>query len=188
MIRLPSLVALGLLAAACGPVPAGQALDLHPEMADPVVIASFKDTTIGPVGRANARTFTLKTPEQRDSLHERIEKERYLWRTTGPEDYRFLVRTQCFCPGGRGWLLIEVRRNQPLRAFDRTGKAVQLQDGDTFSIDQLFNNIDVWAAANPSVQLGFDPTLHFPAYAYTSASALPDTWSTIEVRGLRAMR
>ena len=179
---------LALLATACGPVPAGQALDLHPEIADPAVIASFKDTAVGTVARADARTFTLKTPEQRDALHERIEKERYIWRTTGPENYRFLLRTQCFCPGVRGWLLIEVRRNQPLRAWDRTGKAAQLRDWDTFSIDQLFDNLDISAASNPTVQVGFDPALHFPAYAYTTASQLPDTWSIIEVRGLKPMR
>src|SRR5256885_2652594 len=57
-----------------------------------------------------ARTFRLQTLGQRDSLRTALRGERTLWRASSPPDYRFLVRTGCFCPGVRGWLRSEERR------------------------------------------------------------------------------
>src|SRR5437879_4136643 len=148
------------------------------------VIAFFKDT--GPVVNfPETRTFNLQTPGQRDSLRTALSGERALWRASSPPDYRFLARTGCFCPGVRGWLLIEVRRGQPLRAWDRAGRSAALSDWDTFSIDGLFDMLERSADHDAAVQVSFDPGWHFPTYIYTRALPGPDMWAVIEARGLR---
>lgn len=148
------------------------------------VIAFFKDT-----GRVvtfpDARTFTLQTPAQRDSLRAALKRERTLWRAVSPPDYRFLLRTECFCPGMPGWLLMEVRSGKLLRAWDRTGKPFRLSDGDTFSIDGLFDYLERSADRDAQVRVHFDPRWHFPTYVYSNTPPGPDMWMVIEARGLR---
>src|SRR6266446_1830756 len=148
------------------------------------VIAFFKDTG-SVVNFPEARTFSLRTPGQRDSLRTALQGERALWRASSPPDYRFLVRTGCFCPGVRGWLLMEVRRGQPLRAWDRAGRSAALSDWDTFSIDGLFDMLERSADHDAAVQVSFDPRWHFPTYIHTRGSPGPDMWAVIEARALR---
>ena len=104
---------------------------------DTSILALFKNTAGVSVFSAEAQTFELQTPRERRSLHSSLRKERDLWQARKPRDYRFLLRVGCFCPGNRGWLLIDVRSGQPLRAWDRTGKSAALTNWDTFSIDGL---------------------------------------------------
>ena len=107
----------------------------------PGLLAFFNDTG-HVVTFPEARTFSLQIPGQRDSLRTALRAEHTLWRANSVSDYRFLLRTGCFCPGARGWLLIEVRTGQPLRAWDRAGTSAPLSDWDTFSIDGLFDMLD----------------------------------------------
>src|SRR5438874_3421222 len=100
----------------------------------PGLLAFFNDTG-HVVTFPEARTFSLQIPGQRDSLRTALRAEHALWRANSVSDYRFLLRTGCFCPGARGWLLIEVRTGQPLRAWDRAGRSAPLSDWDTFTID-----------------------------------------------------
>ncbi len=148
------------------------------------VIDFFKDTG-AVVTLPETRTFSLQTPGQRDSLRTTLRGERALWRASSPPDYRFLVRTGCFCPGMRGWLLVEVRSGQPLRAWDRAGRSAPLSDWDTFSIDGLFDMLERSADHDAAVQVTFDPRWHFPTYIHTRALPGPDMWAVIEARGLR---
>jgi len=104
-------------------------------LTDPSVIALFKDTAGTSVFPSEGQIFKLQTPAHRQSLRARIRKERQLWQAGKPRDYRYLLRVGCFCPGTRGWLLMEVRSGQPLRALDRTGKSVGLTDWNTVSIE-----------------------------------------------------
>jgi len=144
----------------------------------------MKDT--GPtVNFPDAQSFNLQTPGQRDSLRALLGRERDLWRAGAPGDYRFLLRAGCFCPGIRGWLVIEVRSGQPPRAWDRAGKAVPSSDWGTFSIDGLFDYLERSADRDAAVQVRFDPRWHFPTYVYTRGLPGPDMWSVIEARGLR---
>jgi hypothetical protein len=147
-------------------------------------IAFFNDTG-HVVAFPEARTFNLQMPGQRDSLRTALKSERALWRANGLSDYRFLLRTGCFCPGRRGWLLIEVRTGQPLRAWDRAGRSAPVSDWDTFSIDGLFDLLERSADRDAAVQVSFDPRWHFPAYVYTRALPGPDMWGIIEARGFR---
>jgi len=149
------------------------------------VVPLLEDTALVRVGSAGARTFKLRNPGQRDSLRATLTKERALWRARSPRDYQFLLRVQCFCPGRRGWLLMEVKRGEPLRAWDTAGKSVALTNWNTFSIDGLFDNLERKVYVDGEVQIGFDPRWHFPAYVNTIARPGPDTWGIIEARGLR---
>jgi hypothetical protein len=150
----------------------------------PGLLAFFNDT-----GRVvtfpDARSFRLQMPGQRDSLRTALSRERALWRANSLSDYRFLLRAGCFCPGRRGWLLIEVHTGQPLRAWDRAGRSAPLSDWDTFSIDGLFDMVERSADRDAAVQVSFDPRWHFPTYVYTRALPGPDMWTTIEARGFR---
>ena len=150
---------------------------------DPSVVAFFRDTGTVSVFDRQAQTFTLATPRQRQSLHATLRKERELWQARKPRDYRFLLRVGCFCPGTQGWLLMDVRSGQPLRAWDRSGKSAALTDWNTLSIDGLYDNLERTADINGEVQIAFDPRWHFPKYVRTTGLPGPDMWSVIDVRG-----
>ena len=152
---------------------------------DTSVVALFKDTAVVNVFSAEGQTFKLQTPGQRQSLHATLRKERELWQARKPRDYKFLLRVGCFCPGSRGWLLIEVRSGQLLRAWDRAGNSAALTDWNMFSIDGLYDNLERAVDTDGEVQIAFDPRWHFPTYVRTVALPGPDAWSIIEVRGLR---
>ena len=149
--------------------------------------ARFRDTAVVNISFADARAFPLRTPGQRDSLRSTLRKERELWRAARPSDYQFLLRVDCFCPGRRGWLLIDVRRDQPLRAWDRAGKPAALGDWNTFSIDGLFDMLEREVNMDGVVQVAFDPRWHFPAAVRTVSLPGPDRWTIIDVRGLRPL-
>src|SRR5712691_2119577 len=121
-------VAVGVLSVACHKNPPVQS-DAHvvpvvkdtapvvPPITDTSVPALFKDT--GVVGVFSAEGQTFKLPAECQTLRAKYRKERELWQARKPRDYRFLLRVGCFCPGPRGWLLMEVRAGQPLRARDK---------------------------------------------------------------------
>jgi len=193
-IALSVLLALGVFSVAChksarvqrnadvGPVIKDTVRVVAP-ITDPSVVAFFKDTSVVNVFSAEGQIFGL--PVQRQSLRATLRKEREQWQARKPRDYQFLLRVACFCPGPRGWLLIQVRSGQPLRAWDTTGKSAAIIDWSTFSIDGLYDNLERTADINGQVQIAFDPRWHFPRYVYAVASPGPDAWSTIDVRGLR---
>ena len=155
-------------------------------IADTSVGEFFKDTSVANVFSAEGQIFKL--PGQRQSLLATLRKERELWQAGKLRDYRFLLRVGCFCPGTRGWLLIEVRAGKPVRAWDRVGKSAALTDWDTFSIDGLYDNLERTADVNGQVQIAFEPRWHFPRYVRTTVLPGPDAWSIIEVRGFRPTR
>jgi hypothetical protein len=157
-----------------------------PPITDPSVIALFKDT--GAVNVFSAEGQTFKLPGERQSLRATLRKEHELWQAIKPREYKFLLRVGCFCPGTRGWLLMDVRASQPLRAWDRAGKSAGLTDWNTVSIDGLYDNLERSADINGQVQIAFDPRWHFPKYVHSVVLPGPDAWSTIEVRGFRLIR
>lgn len=173
---------LGVLPVACQRATAAK------KKAMPDISAFFKDTGVTGNGLGaipGVRSFDLRTPGQRDSLRATLGRERALWSAGGPRDYRFLLRVGCFCPGTRGWLLIDVRSGQPLRAWERAGKAVPITDWNTLSIDGLFNNLERSLDREGLVAIAFDSRRHFPTYVRTVALPGPDAWGIIEARALR---
>lgn len=151
----------------------------------PRVVASFRDTAIASVTFADARTFELRRSGQREALRTALRTERALWRSLNPRDYQYLLKVDCFCPGRRGWLLMEVRENQPLRAWDNAGKAAALTDWNTFSIEALFEMLERAVNMDGVVQVGFDRRWHFPANVRTIRLPGPDAWTIIDARGFR---
>lgn len=147
------------------------------------VISLFADTTIAKTFPTAGRTFRL--PEQRQSLEATLRREHALWQSAKPRDYRFLLRVGCFCPGTRGWLLIEVRSGEPLRAWDTTGKAAALTDWNTLSIDGLYDDLERTATAKGEMLIEFDPRWHFPRYVSAVFLPGPDAWSIIEAIALQ---
>lgn len=151
-----------------------------------LIVRSYLFRGVVGVTPAGAQTFNLQTAGQRDAFLAVLHKERQLWRARHPRDYRFLLRVGCFCPGTRGWLVMEVRGRE-LLALDQAGKRVSLTDWNTFSIDGLFDMPERSVNRDAVVTIGFDPRLHFPKYVSTVTRPGPDTWSITEVRGLRAL-
>ena len=195
-IALLALLALGVFPVACHKSARVQSKpDVAPvikdttrvvaPIADTSVVPFFKDTAVASVFTAPGQTLKWGLPGQRQSLLATLRKERAQWQARKPRDYRFLVRSACFCPGPRGWLLIEVRSGRPLRAWDRTGKSAPIIDWDTFSIDGLYDNLERMADIQGEVQIAFDSRWHFPRYVSAVASPGPDMWSITEVRGFR---
>ena len=182
MIRARVLLFLCFFPAACHrPVPVKQ--NPPARRAPPVVAQDTLRTQ--QLGAPHAYDF--RTPDQTDSLRAVVRRERALWRATSPKDYRFLLKVGCFCPGTRGWLVMEVRSGQPLRAFDAAGKPVPLTDWNTLSVDGLFDNLERSAERRGQVQFDFDPQWHFPTYVYTSVFPGPDMWGVVEARGLKPL-
>jgi hypothetical protein len=194
-IALSGLLVLGVFPVACHrTAPVRKNADVGPVIRDTAVVvaitdtsvvALFKDTAVVSVFSAEGQTFKLQTPGQRQSLHATLRKERALWQARKPRDYKFLLRVGCFCPGSRGWLLIEVRSSHPLRAWDKAGKSVALTDWNTLSIDGVYDNLERTADRDGEVQIAFDQHWHFPTYIRTNAARVPDAWSIIEARALR---
>jgi len=149
------------------------------------VLEIFKDTAPARIFGAEGREFQLQTAAQRQAYRALVRRERQLWEANKPREYQFLLRVDCFCPGVRGWQLIDVRSGQPLRAFDRNGKPAPITDWNTLSIDALFDNLERTADQNAVTRISFDPRWHFPAYVRTSYLPGPDAWSIYELRAFR---
>jgi len=66
--------------------------------ADTSIAAIFKDTGVANVFSQEGQTFKLQTPGQRETLRATLKKERALWQSIKPPDYKFLLRVGCFCP------------------------------------------------------------------------------------------
>ena len=152
---------------------------------DRSVTAFFKDTTSSNVFYARGRIFKPQESTQRQSLRTTLRKERELWRAKRPNHYQYLLRVACFCPGPRGWLLIEVENARVLKAWYPSGKSAELTDWNTISIDALYDNLEHAGDNNFEVQIDFDPRWHFPTYVRTSGARMPDSWSIIDARALR---
>ena len=160
--------------------PPDRAVDRNPTSAE------FRDTTVGIVHYATARSFDLQQAGMRDTLRRIVDAQRRLWQAGAPTAYRFLLRVQCFCPGQRGWVLIEAREGKPFRAWYNTGQPASLTDWSVLSVDALYDNLQRSVERDARVQVAFDPRWHFPAYTSTTASTrLPDTWSIVEARAFR---
>jgi hypothetical protein len=157
------------------------------DRADSARMAVFRDTGRSVLASAEGRGYDLRRRAQRDSLRAALGKERTLWRGKRPSAYRFLLRVSCFCPGQRGWLLIEARKGQPARAWDKTGRPVPLTDWNTFTIDELFDNLLRSTDRDALVQIAFERRWHLPSYVRTSVLPGPDRWSIVEVRGFRPL-
>ena len=155
---------------------------------DTSIAVLFSDTTSTRAFFAGGQTFKLETSSERQALRTTIKKERDLWRSSKPRDYRFLLRVDCFCPGTRGWLLMEVRSGQPLRAWDKGGRSAALTDWNTLSIDGLYDNLELVAERDAEVQIVFERRWHFPTYIRTSGARAPDAWSITEARGFLPLK
>src|SRR5687768_9096811 len=151
------------------------------------VVALRREPAHTRVSFPDARTFQLREPGQRDSLRATLRRERQLWRASKLRDYEFLLRVDCFCPGKQGWLLIEVRSGQLVRASDNFGKSVPLNDWNTLSFEGLFDNLERKVDIDGVVEVAFDPRWHFPAYVNSIALPGPDRWAIIETRGFRRL-
>lgn len=184
-IALVGLLTLAIFPLACRRTAPVQRNAGGPVVKDTAVVAIFKEAPPIGVSPAKGRTFKLRDPGQRDSLRATLRKERALWRASNVRDYQFLLRIGCFCPGVRGWLLMEVRSSRLLRAWDSAGKPAALNDWSTFSIDGLFDHLEQMADIDGVVQVAFDPRWHFPAFVSTVRLPGPDTWGVTEARGLR---
>lgn len=154
-------------------------------VAEPTRAAFLADTAVGVQGNADARELNTGRAAQRDSLRALLRRERALWNARKPTTYRFVSRISCFCPGQRGWVLIEVAGGEVTRATDQRNQPVPLTDWTVFTIDKLFDDLQRPDDRARSVGITFDKTWHFPAYVSTSVTPGPDMWSTYEVRGFR---
>jgi hypothetical protein len=186
MIRARVLLALACsLIAACHSASAQKRTDPVDRLPPETLRKAFKDTVVSAFAPSNARDFDLRRPGQRDALRALLKKERALWRSKRPRDYRYVLRVGCFCAGTRGWLLMDVRSSQPLRAWDPKGQPAPLTDWNTLSIDALFDNLQQFIDRVGLVQILFDRGWHFPSYARTVALPGPDSWSIVDARGFR---
>lgn len=186
-IRLAGVLVLGFLSGACHrTAPVERNAGVGRVVKDTTaVIAVFNETPPTSVSYPNARTFKLREPGQRDSLRATVRRERDKWRASNLRDYQFLLRVECFCPGRKGWLLMEVRSSRLVRASDSAGKSVALNGANTLSIDALFDNLEQKVSIDGVVGVAFDPRWHFPVYIGTTRLPGPDNWSIVEARGLR---
>jgi hypothetical protein len=135
---------------------------------------------------AKSRTYDLRAPGQRDSLHAAIKRQREMWRASGVRDYHFLLRASCFCPDQEGWVLLEIRGGQAVRVWNRGGKPVPLTERNNYNIDGLFDLLDQKADHDDVVEVSFEGRWHYPANIRTDVRVgLPDDWGILEARGFR---
>jgi len=154
---------------------------------DPKIAAMFKDTTRSTAFSTEGRTYNVQRPAERQALRDLLTRERRLWQAAKPASYRFLFKSECFCPGPQGWLVVDVRPDRPSKAWDRTGRPAARNDWTTFSIDQLFDGFDRGNDQLSQVQIAFDERLHYPRFLRTSM-IYPDGWSILQIRALQALQ
>jgi Family of unknown function (DUF6174) len=154
---------------------------------DPKIAAMFKDTAPSTAFSAEGRTYDVQRPAERQALRDALMRERRLWQGSKPANYRFLFRSDCFCPGPQGWLVLDVRAGRPGQAWDRTGRPVARNDWTTFNIDQLFASFDRGNDQLSQVQIAFDERWHYPRFLRTSM-IYPDGWSIIQIRALQPLQ
>jgi len=152
---------------------------------DRSVAVFFRDTAPSNIFYARGRIFRPQEPTLRKELVATLKRERALWQSRKPSHYKYLLRVACFCPGTRGWLLIEVDNARVLRAWYPSGKSAELSDWNTISIDALYANLERIGDNNFEVQIDFDPRWHFPTYIRASGARMPDSWSIIDALALR---
>jgi hypothetical protein len=152
---------------------------------DPAIALMFRDTasTTGPFGEG--RSYNVKIAAERQALQAAVARQRALWDAAKPRDYRFLTRSECFCPGPIRWLLVEVRHDQPVRAWDATGRRVEAV-AQQLDIDRLFDSIARVSDPLSRVQVAFDEQWHFPRFLHTSM-VYPDAWSNVLIRGFHPL-
>ena len=155
---------------------------------DGSVAAFFKDTAPSQIFYARGRIFRPQEPTLRKELVATLKRERALWQSKKPSHYKYLLRVACFCPGTRGWLLIEVDNTRVLRAWYPSGKSAELTDWNTISIDALYDNLERMGDNNFEIQIDFDRRWHFPTYTRYSGARMPDSWSIIDARALRPIQ
>src|SRR5689334_15737105 len=153
--------------------------------ADPAIAALFRDTSSSNLV-GEGRDYHVQNATERQALQATLKRERALWQAAKPPSYRFLSRTDCFCPGPRGWLLIEVRPGQPLRAWDNRGRPVNPDNWYVFTIDLLYDNLERVNDQQSQVQIAFDQRWHYPRYLRTSM-IFPDGWGITQVRGFHPL-
>lgn len=106
-----------------------------------------------------------------------------MWRAGEAQDYDFQLRISCFCPGQEGWVLLEVRRGQVVRARNSSGRPVGLTQDNKYSMDGLFDLLERKADHDDVVAVGFDDRWHYPRYISSDRRVgLPDDWSLYEVQ------
>ena len=154
---------------------------------DPKIVAMFKDTTRSTGLNAEGRTFNVQKPAERQALHDLLNRERRLWQAAKPANYRFLFKSECFCPGPQGWMVLDVRPGQPSQAWGKNGRRVTRNDWTQFNIDQLFTSFDRGNDQLAQVQIAFDERWHYPRFLRTSM-IFPDGWSIIQIRALQALQ
>jgi hypothetical protein len=148
------------------------------------VLAAFRDTSTTQFPPAGAREYDTRRPAQRDSLRAVLARQRAEWTAMRPSAYRMLVRASCFCPGQRGWVLVESRDGKPSRVWTRTGAVVPLSEWSVLDVDRLYDSMQHSVETNSWIVVAFDARWHFPSYVRSSMPPLPDTWSIIEARAL----
>jgi hypothetical protein len=156
------------------------------DVVDPAIAALFKDTAPSNAFATEGRTYNVQKTADQQALQTALKRQRALWQAAKPTSYRFLLRADCFCPGPHGWLLLEVRSGQPLKAWDRTGKRVSPTDWAAFTIDQLYDGLGQTNNQMSQVQIAFDESWHYPRYLRTSM-IYPDGWSITQIRALRPL-
>ena len=152
---------------------------------DPAIATLFRDTIPATRFPAEGRTYTLKNPTERQALEAAVARERALWDAAKPRYYRFLTRSECFCPGPMRWLLLEVRHDQPVRVWDANGRRVETT-AQELNIDRLFDNISRVRDPLSQVQVAFDEQWHYPRFLRTSM-VYPDGWSIVLIRGFHPL-
>lgn len=168
------------------PPPVNETRHVDNAPVDPAIAALFKDTAASNAFVTEGRDYRVQSATERQALMAAVKKERGLWQAARPAGYRFLMRTDCFCPGPRGWLLVEVRANQPLSAWDRTGRRLNAREWYTFTIDELYDNLERVDSQQSQVQIAFDPHWHFPRYL-RSSMIYPDGWGITQIRGFKPL-
>jgi hypothetical protein len=149
-----------------------------------VVAIDLSDTTVGVIQHTQARQFNLQRAGQRDSLRALIRREAARWRAQNVRNYRFVGRVSCFCPGQRGWVVMDVKDGQLVRAVDERGRLVPTTDWNAFTIDKWFQDLEQMVDRVSSASVAFDAKWHFASYVSTSHQ-MPDGWGIHEIRGFR---
>ena len=131
------------------------------------------------------------TRAERDSLLHEMSVHRDAWRARKINDYRLLVASGCFCPGGGVPAILLIRGGILVALEDTTGKRMgdPREPWSLYTVEGLFAAVEENVRRSDVVEVFYSPRYDYPALIRGDASVRQvDDWFWIKADRLTPLR
>ncbi len=131
------------------------------------------------------------TQAERDSLLQEMSIRRDAWRARKISDYRLLVASGCFCPGGGTPAILVVKGGVPVALEDTTGNPMgsPREPWSLYTVEGLFAAVEASVRRDDVVEVVYSARYDYPALIRGDASVRQvDDWFWIKADRLTPVR